>query len=33
MAEYETSVNTLTYAIALLVCRPDLQQELQADLD
>ena len=33
MAGYETNANTLTYAIALLACRPDLQQALQADLD
>ena len=33
MAGYETSANTLTYAIALLACRPDIQKALQADLD
>ena len=33
MAGYETSANTLTYAIALLACRPDLQRAMQADLD
>ena len=33
MAGYETSANTLTYAIALLACRPNLQKALQADLD
>lgn len=33
MAGYETSANTLTYAIALLACRPDLQKAMQADLD
>ncbi len=33
MAGYETSANTLTYAIALLACRPDIQRALQADLD
>lgn len=33
MAGYETSANTLTYAISLLACRPDIQRALQADLD
>lgn len=33
MAGYETSANTLTYAISLLACRPDIQKALQADLD
>lgn len=33
MAGYETSANTLTYAISLLACRPDMQKALQADLD
>lgn len=33
MAGYETSANTLTFAMTLLACRPDLQRHLQADLD
>ncbi|KAL8836470.1 MAG: hypothetical protein Q9170_002903 [Blastenia crenularia] len=33
MAGYETSANTLTYAILLLACHPVLQRRLQADLD
>lgn len=33
MAGHETSANTLTYAIALLTCRPNVQKEMQADLD
>ncbi|KAI4199735.1 MAG: hypothetical protein LQ348_001825 [Seirophora lacunosa] len=33
MAGYETSANTLLYAITLLACRPDFQRHLQADLD
>ena len=33
MAGYETSANTLTYAIALLACQPDVQRAMQADLD
>ena len=33
MAGYETSANTLTYAITLLACRPNIQKALQADLD
>ena len=33
MAGYETSANTLVYAINLLACYPKIQQALQADLD
>lgn len=33
MAGYETSANTLTYAMTLLACHPNLQRDLQADLD
>lgn len=33
IAGHETSANTLTYALTLLACRPDLQKLLQADLD
>lgn len=33
MAGYETSANTLVYAINLLACYPIIQQALQADLD
>lgn len=33
MAGYETSANTLTYAITLLACRPDLQKAMQSDID
>ncbi len=33
MAGYETSANTLTYAIILLACRPQLQKAMQSDID
>jgi len=33
MAGYKTSSSTLTYALILLACRPDIQQQLQVDLD
>ena len=33
MAGHETSANTLTYAITLLACRPDLQKAMQSDID
>ena len=33
IAGHETSANTLTYAITLLACRPQIQKALQADLD
>lgn len=33
MAGYETSANTLTYAITLLACGPDLQKAMQFDID
>ncbi|KAL8994188.1 MAG: hypothetical protein Q9188_007139 [Gyalolechia gomerana] len=33
MAGYETSANTLTYAMILLACHPVIQRHLQADLD
>ncbi|KAL8947526.1 MAG: hypothetical protein Q9222_006201 [Ikaeria aurantiellina] len=33
MAGYETSANTLMFAMTLLACRPELQRHLQADLD
>ncbi|KAI4141452.1 MAG: hypothetical protein L6R39_005324 [Caloplaca ligustica] len=33
MAGYETSANTLTFAMTLLACHPDLQKRLQTDLD
>ncbi|KAL9029721.1 MAG: hypothetical protein Q9196_002072 [Gyalolechia fulgens] len=33
MAGYETSANTLTYAMILLACHPGIQRHFQADLD
>lgn len=33
MAGYETSANTLTYAVTLLACRPELQKAMQSDID
>ncbi|KAL8917291.1 MAG: hypothetical protein Q9172_005917 [Xanthocarpia lactea] len=33
MAGYETSANTLTYAMTLLACHPHLRKDMQADLD
>ena len=33
MAGYETSANTLAYAILLLACHPDLQKAMQLDID
>jgi cytochrome P450 len=33
LAGHETSANTLTYAVTLLACRPDVQKALQANLD
>lgn len=33
MAGYETSANTLTYAMTLLACRPNLQKAMQSDID
>lgn len=33
MGGHETSANTLTYAITLLACRPDIQKAMQSDID
>ena len=33
MGGHETSANTLSYAITLLACRPDLQKAMQSDID
>ena len=33
MGGHETSANTLSYAIALLACRPALQRAMQSDID